>query len=47
MSCLFLFLLTLALLVARVAADDPHATMTPDDPALLAHRLDARSNLHR
>src|SRR3954451_266977 len=38
---------TLPLLVAGGVADDLDATVTPDDPALVAHLLDAGSNLHR
>src|SRR5262245_12481498 len=36
----------LTLLVARVRADDPHDTLSADHLALLAPRLDRRSNLH-
>ena len=32
--------------MAGVGADDPHATVTPDRPALLTDSLDARSDLH-
>src|SRR5947209_20401965 len=38
--------LALTLLVARVAADDHHATVATDHLALLAHLLDAGSDLH-
>jgi hypothetical protein len=38
--------LTLPLLVSRVGADHHHAAVPANDLALLAHRLDARSNLH-
>jgi len=37
----------LPLLVPRIpAADDPHDALATDDAAILAHRLDAGSNLH-
>ena len=32
--------------MAGVGADDLHATVTPDHPALLTDSLDARSDLH-
>src|SRR3954470_12108429 len=38
--------LSLPLLVTRVVADDLHAPMAADHLALLAHLLDARTNLH-
>jgi hypothetical protein len=38
--------LPLALLVARVGADDEHPAVAADDLALLTHRLDRRSYLH-
>jgi hypothetical protein len=38
--------LTLALLVARVGADDHDPPVAPDDPALLADLLHARLDLH-
>jgi hypothetical protein len=38
--------LALPLLVALVLADHEHPAVTPDDLALLAHRLDRRSYLH-
>src|SRR5690242_20774278 len=41
-----LFLLTLALLVAWVRADDHDSAMPPDDPAFVADLLDARLDLH-
>ena len=37
----------LTLLVARVVADDHHATVATNDLALVAHLLDARANLHQ
>src|SRR5664279_6427640 len=37
---------TLALLVARVLADDDDLPVPADHFALFTHRLDARSNLH-
>jgi len=37
---------TLALLVARVFADDEDPPVATDHFALLTHRLDARSDLH-
>jgi hypothetical protein len=40
------FFSALPLLVAGVLADDLHATVPADDSALLAHLLDARSDLH-
>src|SRR3712207_8189536 len=40
-------LLALALLVARVRADDQHAAVPLDHAAAVAHRLDGRSDLHR
>jgi hypothetical protein len=36
----------LALLVARVVADDHDPAVAPDDPALVADPLDARLDLH-
>jgi hypothetical protein len=39
-------LLALALLVARVLADDLHTPMAADHLALLTDLLDARSDLH-
>jgi hypothetical protein len=39
-------LLALPLLVAEVFADDHHATVTTNDLALVADRLDARLDLH-
>src|SRR5688572_22218454 len=39
-------LLALPLFVPRVRADDEHAAATPDHPALVAHLLDRRPNLH-
>src|SRR6478672_3296711 len=42
-----MLLLALTLLVARVAADDPHRAVAADHLALVAHLLDRRSNLHR
>jgi hypothetical protein len=41
-----IFLLALALLVARIRADHEHPPVAADDLALLAHRLDRRSYLH-
>src|SRR3954467_7176967 len=38
--------LALTLLVSRVCADDEDRTISADDLALLAHRLNGRSNLH-
>src|SRR5262249_16539501 len=38
--------LSLPLLVSGVRADDQHVAVPADDPALLTHRLHARSNLH-
>src|SRR5438132_5631014 len=38
--------LPLTLLVTRVLADHEHGAVTADDLALLAHRLDRRSDLH-
>src|SRR4051794_12162984 len=38
--------LPLPLLVTGVAADHHHGAAAPDRPALLAHRLDARPDLH-
>src|SRR3954469_11438153 len=38
--------LPLPLLVTLVGADHEHPAVTPDDLALLAHRLDRRSYLH-
>jgi hypothetical protein len=43
----FLELSTLPLLVAGVLADDHDPTVTADHLALLAHLLDAGTNLHR
>src|SRR5262245_9506753 len=37
----------LALLVARVRADDPHDALAPDHLALLTSRPDRRPHLHR
>jgi hypothetical protein len=37
----------LALLVTRIGADDHHATVPADDPALLADALDGWLYLHR
>src|SRR5262249_29147388 len=37
---------SLTLLVAWVGADDPHDALAPDDLALLAPRLDRRTNFH-
>ena len=43
----FLLCLSLALFVPRItAADDPDDALPQDHPAVLAHRLDATSNLH-
>src|SRR5262245_48461976 len=39
-------LLTLALLVARVLADDAHRAVAADHLALLTHLLDRRTDLH-
>jgi hypothetical protein len=39
--------LPLPLLVTGVLADDEHRTVTADDLALFAHRLDRSSDLHR
>jgi hypothetical protein len=39
-------LLSLALLVARVLADDPHDTFPAHDLAVLAPDLDRRSDFH-
>src|SRR4051794_18660464 len=41
-----MFLLALPLLVSRVLADHEDPTVTADDLALLAHRLERRSYLH-
>jgi hypothetical protein len=38
--------LSLTLLMLRVVADDADNTIAPDDPALIAHSLYRRSNLH-
>jgi hypothetical protein len=38
--------LALSLLVPRIRADDEHRAVTTDDLALLADRLDRRSDLH-
>src|SRR5688500_3609390 len=38
--------LSLPLLVPRVLANDPHHALAADQLALLAHPLDARSDLH-
>jgi hypothetical protein len=43
MGCSYL---ALTLLVPWVAADDHHAAVPADDPALLADLLDGRLNLH-
>jgi hypothetical protein len=41
-----IFLLALPLLVAGIRADHEDPAVTPDDLALLAHRLYRRSYLH-
>ena len=38
--------LTLALFVPRVVTDDSDDALAPDDAAFVAHRLDARLDLH-
>jgi hypothetical protein len=45
-ATLVFFSSALTLLVPRVVADDDYAAVTPDDLALLADPLDARSDLH-
>src|SRR6476469_8520213 len=47
MRATFDLLSTLPLLVAGVLADHPHHAVAPDDLALVAHRLDAGTDLHR